>query len=283
MVSQFSSIACGLVSSASWGIGDFIGGFATKRMPSHLVIVFSQVVRVLLLLGAALFTSEMLPPVNDMIYGGLGGVASAFGLTALYRGLASGRMGIVAPVAAVMTALVSVVVGAVREGLPPLTQFIGFAVAILAVWSLSRGKGAESGSASGLALALAGGLGLGFLYVFLDMASIRSVLWPLVSARICSITLLSLLAVPGRRWSLPGRRQLLPIALVGLFNAGGDGFFLPGGAGWAARRSGRAVVSLPSDDRADGTPSSQGKIAPFAVDRRVCRPAGPRHDLPLKY
>lgn len=225
MDSQFFSVLYGLASSTSWGIGDFYGGFATKRTPSHLVIIVSQLVGVLLLLPAALIISENVPPAKDLIYGGIGGVAGAVGLAALYRGLASGRMGIVAPVAAVMTALVSVAVGFLREGLPALTQIFGFVLAIFAVRHLSRGESAESASPMELGLGIAGGAGLGFLYVFLDLASSRSVLWPLISARICSIVLLSLLAFLGRRWALPGRKELLPIALVGIFNVGGMVFF----------------------------------------------------------
>jgi uncharacterized membrane protein len=190
-----------------------------------MVIINSQLVGVLLLVSFAPFATETLPPREDLIYGGLAGIAGAFGLAALYQGLALGRMGIVAPVAAVASAFVSVGVGLLREGMPPTLQLIGFAVAIFAVWSLSHGDGDASAGVLELALAVAGGIGLGLLYVFLDLASTQSVLWPLISARVCSIAVLSVWVVARRQWAVPDRNQLLLIVLVAIFNVGGMVFF----------------------------------------------------------
>jgi uncharacterized membrane protein len=89
------------------------------------------------LLGAACLCSEPVPPGSDIFIGAAAGLAGSFGLAAFYRGLAIHQMGIVAPIAAAATALVPVGLGAVLEGLPAVTQLIGFGLAILAIWIMS--------------------------------------------------------------------------------------------------------------------------------------------------
>ena len=72
-------------------------------------------------------TGEAVPPRVDLIWGAVAGLAGAFGIAALYRALAIGRMGVVAPVASVITGVLPVLVGMRTEGMPDRVQLLGFA------------------------------------------------------------------------------------------------------------------------------------------------------------
>ena len=58
-------------------------------------------------------------------WGVVAGITGAFGIAALYKGLAIGRMGVVAPVASVVTAVLPVLFGFRTEGLPDRFQIAG--------------------------------------------------------------------------------------------------------------------------------------------------------------
>src|SRR5512143_1833091 len=135
---DFAPIVFGLTSAACWGAGDFCGGLATKSTQVYRVIISSQIVSLILLLALALILRESLLPLDALLLSGIGGVFGAIGIIALYRALADGHMGIAAPVSGVIAAAVPVIAGAFLEGLPTTMQLIGFGVAFIAVWLISR-------------------------------------------------------------------------------------------------------------------------------------------------
>ena len=91
------AVTCGLGSAVTWGAGDFSGGFASRKGNILGVILISQFVGGVILASIALLISETIPPFESIFYGGLAGIFGILGLIALYKGLALGRMGIVAP------------------------------------------------------------------------------------------------------------------------------------------------------------------------------------------
>ncbi|MEM7116068.1 MAG: EamA family transporter [Chloroflexota bacterium] len=226
MQTNFLSIAFGLASAVSWGAGDFSGGFATKRGSVYVVVWLSQILGGLFLLTLALLFREPLPTTFDFLLGGVSGLAGVVGLLGLYRGLAEGRMGIVAPLTAVVAAAVPVIFGAVVEGLPAALQLVGFAFALVAVWFLSHTGDGGSIEAKELILPLVAGLGFGFFYILIDQVQPGAVFWPLVAARIASVSLLTIFIFGRGQYQSPERTQLGPIALSGLFDAGGNAFFV---------------------------------------------------------
>ena len=215
----------GLASAACWGAADFSGGLASKRANVYGVIIVSQFVGITLLIGSALALSEGLPPADHLGWGCLAGVFGAVGLLALYRALASGRMGVAAPVSGILTAAIPVIAGAFVEGWPDAFRVIGFALALIAVWLVSQTDDAAFAPRD-LGLPLLAGLGFGFFLVFIHRASDVSVLWPLVAARGSSLgMMLAVTALSRQRWP-PGREQLLPVVLAGVLDAGGNAFYV---------------------------------------------------------
>ena len=182
----------------------------------------------------ALATFEPWAAPVDMLYGAGAGLFGMVGLLALYKGLASGRMSVFAPLAAIVSLAPPAGVALVMDGVPPLTTSIGFLLAVPAVWLLSStGSKVERLARAELLLALVAGLGFGFFFILIDRVSTGAVFWPLVCARIAAILALSTVLLVGRKRSTepapdraPTPRAVwLAIALSGAFDAGGNAFF----------------------------------------------------------
>ena len=138
MNSELAVILLGLVSAASWGAADFSGGVANKRTNVYSVIIFSQLVGAVFLIGLAVLLSAQIPGPYDIKLGSIAGISGAIGLIFLYRGLAGGSMAVVAPIAALVTAIIPVFFGIINEGLPSVIQILGFILALTGVWLLSK-------------------------------------------------------------------------------------------------------------------------------------------------
>lgn len=219
------AITFGLLSAIIWGAGDFVGGLATRRARPFSVVLVAEVAGALLLAVFGLLYRQPLPALPDLGWSAAAGLAGAVGLLALYTALAGGHMGIVAPISAVVAAIVPILVGAALEGLPTPLQMGGFAVALAAVWLLSS-SGDHSASPRDLRLALLAGLGFGCFFVLLDRTGPQGGFWNLAFARTVAALALLLLMLLLRHPLLPPR-DVLPLNLLnGGLDAGGNLFFL---------------------------------------------------------
>jgi drug/metabolite transporter (DMT)-like permease len=236
--SEGLAIAYGLASAASWGTGDFSGGLAAKRTSVYSVIILSQLVGGIFLITLAVLIKESLPAPEGLFLGSAAGLCGVFGLVALYRGLARGQMGLVAPVAAVVTAILPIIAGILNEGLPSALQLLGFGLALVAVWFLAGlGRGA-SRQWRVLGLPVAAGIGFGVFFILINQVSDEAILWPLAAARVASVLALSIFIIGRQRGGLPtSRGQFLVIALAGIFDSGGNAFFA------LATRAGRLDIA----------------------------------------
>jgi drug/metabolite transporter (DMT)-like permease len=230
------AVTFGLLASLSWGASDFSGGLSTRRVHVFGVITVSYVAGLALLVALALAWSEPIPSGDDLAWGGAAGLAGVTGLTAQYRALAVGRMGIVAPVAAVLGTAVPVLVAALTEGLPGASQMVGFVLAIAGVWIIARPE-LSGGRTDGLGLAVLAGLGFGAFFIMIDRVSEGAVFWPLVAARGTSFVVMALIVMTSRVAWRPGRNALPLILVAGALDVGGNTFFL------LAAQAGRLDVS----------------------------------------
>lgn len=225
--STFGSVAFGLASAVSWGAGDFSGGLASRRTPAAGVVIASQGVGIALLVVLAAATREAAPTPGQLGWAALAGANGAFGLLALYSALASGRMGIAAPVSGVVGAVVPVLVGASLHGSPGALRLAGFALALAGVWFLTAaGGGAERAGARELVLPLLAGVSFGLFLVFIHRAGGTTVLWPLTAARATSMAVLAAIGGVTGSLRLPGRSALGLTCLAGLLDTGGNAFFV---------------------------------------------------------
>jgi len=222
--SEFAPVAFGLASAACWGAGDFCGGLATKRTHVYSVVIASQLVGVVMLIGLALAFAEKVPSPVHLLWGSLGGLAGTLGLIAFYSALASGRMGVAAPVAGVIGAAAPAILGAVLEGWPGTARAVGFVLALIAVWFISRTEDATF-RVREMGLATVAGLSFGVFFMFIHRASETAVLWPLVAARLTSLSMLFIVATATRQPRLPEVKHLPLVALVGVLEVGGNAFY----------------------------------------------------------
>ena len=223
--SGLSIILLGLASAVSWGAGDFSGGLASKRTSAYSVVALSQFVSLVLLITIAFLLPEEEISSQDIILGALAGVCGAAGLVILYSGLARGPMGVVAPVTAVVAAIVPVVFSIFIEGLPLPRQIVGFGIALISVWLISRTDLNRRFHLSDLLLPVFAGIGFGIFFILIDRVSESAIWWPLVSARTASICLVLGIAIIQRKLEVPVVNQLPIIALAGIFDTGGNAFF----------------------------------------------------------
>jgi len=222
---EIAAIIYGLVSAASWGSGDFTGGFATKSSSVAGVLLIGYCVSVVLLSASALWLGSAAPDMNSMAAGAMAGVTGLIGLAALYKGLAGGQMGIVAPLAAVTTATLPVFWGIYLEGYPSGWQIMGFLAAFAAIWLLSRPENSQEIQLRWVGLPITAGIFLGLSMIFIDQAAEQSVLWSLVITRFSGIVILIAVIFLFRKGALPLKHNYPVVCLSGIFDTGGYTFY----------------------------------------------------------
>jgi drug/metabolite transporter (DMT)-like permease len=179
-----------------------------------------------LALALAIARGETAPTAADLGWSVLAGVVGGIGITALYRGLAVGRMGIVAPVTGVIAALIPVTAGIVLEGLPQPLVLVGIVLAVLAVVLVSRVADDERSGPSGLSLALIAGVAIGLFSVFAAQLSDGHAFGPLVVIRGAEALLIVVAVIVTRSAWRPAGRLVPAIAAVGVLDMVGNGAFI---------------------------------------------------------
>ena len=184
------SLVLGLVVAASFGSGDFLGGLASTRVRTLVVLVTAQTCALVGALIVAVIAGGQ-PTGGDYALGALGGVLNVAALGCLYQGLAIGRAGLVAPVAAVIGAVIPVGWGLATGENPATAALIGVALAIVAGGLISMERDAQPSDAAtrrtSLLLALAAGVGFGFSFVCYGNTRDASEFWPVFSGRVGAV------------------------------------------------------------------------------------------------
>lgn len=223
------SILFGLLSALNWGAADFSGGLASRHSSAYGVVIGGQATGLALLLALVNLTGEPVPSLSSWLWGGAAGLCGGVGLSILYRALADGRMSVAAPVSALSATIIPVLVGAGTEGLPELWTFLGFGLALAAIWLISRGEDGAAIRLKELGLPLAAGLTFGLFFVFMHQASRETVLWPIVASRLTSVTsLLAYAFVKKKPWR-PMRTHWPLVVLSGVLDIAGNSFYILAG------------------------------------------------------
>jgi drug/metabolite transporter (DMT)-like permease len=200
-------------SAVAWGTGDFSGGLASKRSSPLSVTLVSNPFGLILMTAIALWRGASGPSLHDAILGFGAGMCGAIGLLAFYGALSSGKMGIVAPVTAVVANVISMLFGAVTEGLPSILQLIGFALAIVGVYVISKPEDGSRASFADLLPALISGIAFGAFFILTGQFSSGDISWTLVVARLGTISMVVVSAL-WTRHQFKLERQGLPLVLV---------------------------------------------------------------------
>jgi drug/metabolite transporter (DMT)-like permease len=207
-------IALGLLASIGWGLADFGGGLTSRRAPVLGVLLGSQIAS--LAIGVPILAAVSEPAMRpiDLAVSIGGGVLGAAGLALLYRGLSVGRMGVVAPIAAVITATLPVTYGFITEGVPSILAILGIVAAAVSVVLVSRAPDAGDGRPSGVWYGVGAGTVFGLFTIGAAQLNDGLVLSPVVLIRVASVLVITTWIVLRRQeWRVP--RRLWP-ALVGV-------------------------------------------------------------------
>jgi drug/metabolite transporter (DMT)-like permease len=227
------AIVLALLSALAFGLSDFVGGLVSRRTSAWSVAVVGQLSASVCIAAIAAFVPGQ-PTGHHFAWAALAGAAGGMGAGFLYRGFASGRMSVVAPVSAVGTAIVPVLVGVVTGERPSALVWLGILVALPAIWLVSSTPeaatedvaGPRESVAEGARDGLLAGLGFGLLFAALGQVPDSAGLWPLAAAEAVSIPAAVLLAtVLGAAWRPRGRTVWWAL-LAGLLGASATLAFL---------------------------------------------------------
>lgn len=184
------AVVLGLLAAIAYGASDFIGGHTSARANPWPVVAWGQLVA---LLGMAI-ALPFLPGhvgAGTVLWGLLAGVGSGVGSIALYRGLSTARMNVVAPLSGVVAAAIPVLVGLATGERPHALALAGVVLALGAIVlvSLTRAED-EPGRSSGVVEGLLAGLGFALLFIGLQRAGSDAGGWPLLFTQIAAVTLI---------------------------------------------------------------------------------------------
>ena len=152
-LTQVAPATCSVTAAFCWGSSDFAGGYASRRANAFTFTAFTHICAIAVMLPIALAQQADFPSGASILWALLAGSVGGFSLAIFYRALSTGQMGLVAPVGALLGAAIPALVDIAMEGSPRRWTLVGFILAILAIWLITRPE-----PASGLcALASASG------------------------------------------------------------------------------------------------------------------------------
>lgn len=229
-----------LASSAFWGTSDFFAGLKSRTISPPAVVAVSQ--------GAALVALSMILLVrhtgfspsfagNGPLWAIAAGTAGALGLVCFYTALASGTMGVVAPISS-LGALVPVFLGLLTGEHPSTTAWVGMAVAVAGAALASGPELTGAVPPRPLVLAAVAAASFGTSLYCLDRGARYALLETLWGMRTTSVVLFLIAGLLARTVGGTRRRDLPALAVIGLGDVTANGLF--------AFSSSRGMVSVSS-------------------------------------
>jgi drug/metabolite transporter (DMT)-like permease len=217
-------------SALLYGIADFSGGFAAGRSRLLPVLVLSQLLGTLVVLAALPFLSQGQPSLRDLLWGFLAGLTGSMGLFMLYGGIARSIVAVVSPTSAVVGAIIPVLSGLLLGDRPSAHAILGSLLCLPAILMLSWERGTTATSQRSVKTALGygvlAGLGFGVFFTTLSRAGSGSGVWPLLAARVASISAFLLAMFATREPFRVDRRGLAPALVAGAADMGANILFL---------------------------------------------------------
>ena len=214
------AIALALISSVLWGASDFIGGTVSKRLPSSTVLLWSSFAALPFIAVVTVVTGNLQFSGTTVGWGVVAGISCSLGIVALYQALATGLMGVVAPIAST-SVLVPVAVGFARGEGPGPVRTIGIALAIIGV-ILAGGPHLRlfrTGGHRPILLALVAAVGIGISLLAVANGSGDNALSTLLVMRLVYPVLLIVVVIVTRAPRVAGRGNIVPAAAAGIGDA----------------------------------------------------------------
>ncbi|HME34006.1 MAG TPA: DMT family transporter [Candidatus Sulfotelmatobacter sp.] len=218
-LTQFAPAVYSVTAVLLWGAADFAGGLGSRRANAFVLTAFSHVCAFALMFVIALSQHGAFPDRASIVWALIAGAVGGFSLAVFYRALASGQMGLTAPIAALLGAAIPTMVDIAQEGAPSRWTIGGFGLAILAIWLITRpepsgevhegssdigpsdkassSENDSSGRPAGVGMAALAGVGFAGFYLCIHQAS-GSPAWIATISRIGSFTTTSIAVLATR-------------------------------------------------------------------------------------
>ena len=186
-----------------WGAADFAGGYGSRRANAFVLTAFSHICAFGLMFAIALGQHGPFPSRASIVWALIAGASGGFSLALFYRALASGQMGLTAPIAALVGAAIPTMVDIALEGAPKPWTIGGFMLAVLAIWLITRpessngDKTESAGRPAGVGMAALAGIGFAGFYLCIHQAT-GSPVWVAAISRTGSFTATAIAVVATR-------------------------------------------------------------------------------------
>jgi drug/metabolite transporter (DMT)-like permease len=217
-----------VLSSVMWGTADFLGGTFTRRLRPLTVVSWTVPAAVPILIVVVLVSGEWRAPAGYLPWAIASGPVGLLSVAAFYRALATGTMGVIAPLAATGV-VVPLVVGLAQGGRLSPVQVAGLVLAVVAtIGASASGPDSTDGtpaSRTPLLLAFGSGLGFGFVTVGIGEGAHSSVLMTLLVMRGTSSAVLLVVWLALRQRPALAVRDACALWLVGLMDAGANAVY----------------------------------------------------------
>jgi drug/metabolite transporter (DMT)-like permease len=195
------------------------------------------------MLALALAQHAPFPSRTSILWALLAGGIGGFSLAIFYRALAEGKMGLTAPIAALLGAAIPTLADIAMEGAPHPWTFVGFALALVSIWLITRAEPVKEAAEEsdeeqvddeektglppkGVAVAALAGVGFAAFYLCIRQAGAGSPLWISAVARAASFTATAVAVIVTRaplRLDLP---RTAMAAVAGSFDITGSALFI---------------------------------------------------------
>lgn len=222
---QYIPAAYSLTAVGVWGASDFLGGVGARRANAFLFTAVVHLCGMVSVGAVALITQAAFPENSSLMWSLVAGSVGGIALAIFYRSLAEGNMGLVAPVAAVLGAAIPTIFTAFAEGVPSYRRLLGFVLAGIGVWLISRTE-SGGGRPEGLGMAMLAGIGFAGFYLCIHRAGNANALWVATYSRSASLLVTAVVVLSGRHVrAVPA--PVLGIALTaGILDITGSVFFV---------------------------------------------------------
>src|SRR2546430_5673098 len=187
LTSQVLPVTFSLGSVFTWGTSDFLGGYAVRRANAFQFTTLAHACGTLFMTALAVTNHSAFPSSTSVCWALAAGLSGGAALAIFYRALASGRMGLAAPVAAVVSAGIPTLFAILTEGLPRTIQLAGFVFAGIGLWLISRPE--NQTRPEGLGLAVVAAIGFAGFFLCVKQAGNAAALWTAGLARFASFVL----------------------------------------------------------------------------------------------
>lgn len=225
VAAQYIPAAFSLSAVAVWGSSDFLGGMGARRVNAFLFTTIVHVSGMVAMGSLALVTHAQFPDRTGLLWSFAAGAVGGLSLAFFYRALSRGNMGLIAPVAAVLSAAIPTIVTALALGFPGYRHLFGFILAGIGVWLISRTEG-DSGHPEGLGMAVIAGVGFAGFYLCIHQAGNASALWTAACSRAASLVVTAVFVFFGRQVHAVAAPVAAMAILAGILDVSGSAFFI---------------------------------------------------------